>query len=251
MRRLLHFPSSAIAGAAISAIASAALTLLGASVLIFAGIHLVPGGYTDAVLPLDDSPQVRAAMSRHFGLSQPLVVQYVKWLGSLLRGNFGNSLTSGLSVRSGIATSAPATLELTVIATIFTVLVGIPLGSFAALRSDHKLSRGISRALSSVGIAVPSFVLATAVVYLASVGDIGISVGEYVPLSANPGANIHAILLPALVLGVFATGLVARTTRDAVLSVVTEPYITAAVRGARLRYRSSGATSCATLPFLS
>jgi peptide/nickel transport system permease protein len=221
VRRGLRSSSSAVAGAAIA--------LVGASILIFGGIHLVPGGYASAVVPLDATPDVRAALTDELGLDEPLPVQYVKWLGAVVRGDLGVALTSGQSVSAEIASHAPATIELTLVATVFSFLIGIPLGALAAIRSSGRFTPVVTRLASSLALAIPSFVLATAVAYLASVHFLGLEIGLYVPFSQDPLANLEAILLPGIVLGVFPAGLIARTTRDSVLGVLTEPFITAAV----------------------
>ena len=221
MSRLLRFSSSAIAGAVVA--------LLGASVLIFGAIHLVPGSYSEAVVPLGATPQSRAAFTHHLGLDKPVPVQFVKWFTALAQGDLGRSLQSDTPVRSEIESHAPATAELTLFATIFSLLVGVPLGAVAGLRSNRRFAPVITRAASSLALAIPAFVLGTAIAYLASVHFLGLSIGEYVPFSADPTANLGAIVFPSLVLGVFTVGLVARTTRDAVMEVLTQPFITAAV----------------------
>jgi peptide/nickel transport system permease protein len=220
LSRLIRFSGSVIAGAAVA--------LLGAATLIFLAIHLVPGSYTQAVVPLDASPQARAAATHELGLDQPLPVQFAKWLGALVRGDLGDSLLTHASVRSEIVSHAPPTIELTLLATLFSVLVGVPLGAIAALRSDRRFAPVVTRTLSSMAIAVPAFVLGTAIAYLASLHVLGLDIGVYAPLSADAGANLNAVLFPSLVLGVFTVGLVARTTRDSVLGVLTQPFITAA-----------------------
>lgn len=221
MTRLVRFSISAIAGAVIA--------LIGASVLVFAAIHLIPGSYADAVLPTEATSHARALLEHQLGLNEPLPFQYAKWFSELIRGNLGVSLTSGESVGGEIASHAPPTIELTLIATLLSVLVGIPLGAAAAFGSNRRVTSLVMRTISSLALGVPNFVLGVAIAYIASVHFLGLSIPVYVPFTTDPLRNIGAVLLPGIVLGVFPTGFVARTTRDAILDVLTKPFVTAAV----------------------
>jgi peptide/nickel transport system permease protein len=147
----------------------------------------------------------------------------------MLRGDLGTDLQSGQPVGAEIASYAPPTIELTILATLATLVIGIPLGALAALRARGRVTPIATRASASLALAIPSFVLATAVAYLASLHLPGIGLGVYVPFTANPGENLKVMWLPSLVLSIATAGLFARATRDAVLSVLTQPFITAAV----------------------
>jgi peptide/nickel transport system permease protein len=219
--RIARFASSVIAGAAI--------TLLGAAVLIFLAVHLVPGGFGAATIPTNATPAARAAFIHRLGIDQPLPTQFVKWFGALLHGDLGRSLISGTPVSSEIASHAPTTIELTLLATLLSILVGLPLGAVAAFMTRKRFIAGLTRASSSLTLAVPSFVVGTGVVYLASIGFLGMTLGIYVPFSVDPVGNLKTMALPSVVLGLFTVGLIARTTRDAVLAVLTQPFVTAAV----------------------
>jgi peptide/nickel transport system permease protein len=219
--RLLRFTAGATAGAAVA--------LAGTAIIVFAAIHLVPGGYADAMFPPETSGQARVEFTHRYGLDQSLPVQFEKWAAALLRGDLGTDLQSGEPVGNEIAARAPATIELTIIATLMTLLLGVPLGAWAALRARGRIVPVATRATASLALAIPSFVLGTVVVYLASLHVPGLALGVYVPFSADPGENLKAMWLPSLVLGIGTAGLFARATRDAVLNVITEPFITAAV----------------------
>lgn len=221
MGRLLRFTASATAGAAVA--------LVGTAIIVFAAIHLVPGGYADAMFPPQASQQVREAFTHRYGLDKPLPVQFEKWAAALLRGDLGTDLQADQPVGPEIASRAPATIELTILGTLATLLIGVPLGAVAALRARARITPVVTRAAASLALAIPSFVLGTAVVYLASLHIPGLSLGLYVPFTSNPAENLKAIWLPSLVLGIGGAGLFARATRDAVLSVLTQPFVTAAV----------------------
>jgi peptide/nickel transport system permease protein len=147
----------------------------------------------------------------------------------MLRGDLGTDLQADEPIKAEIVQRAPATIELTILATLMTLLIGIPLGAIAAFRARGRIAPVATRAAAAIALAIPSFVLGTAVVYLASLHIPGLSLGVYVPFTSSPGTNLNAMWLPSLVLAVGAGGLFARATRDAVLNVLTQPFITAAV----------------------
>lgn len=210
-------------------IASAALTLFGVSVLIFAAVRQMPGSYVNLVLGPLASPEAKAAATKEFGLDRPVYEQYFRWLGNAAQGDFGTSMASQLPVSQEFAERFPVTLTITAIAVVLTILIGIPLGIYTGISSKSGGGSGIGRVLSGIGISVPEFVLGSIVVFLFSRYALGLTVGNYVPWSDGPVDSILSVLLPAAVLSVFCISATARTTRDAVMSVLVEPHVTAAV----------------------
>lgn len=208
---------------------TAAATLLGVAVLVFAAMHAAPGSYADVVLGQTASPESKAHLAQQLGLDEPLPIQFAEWLAAAVRGDFGVSLTTSEPIGAEFARRAPVTLELTLLATIFSVVVGVPLGAAAALRTRWPRMAGASRIAGSLAMGTPDFVVGSVLVYLFTRYSLGLTVGEYVPFSSDPIANLQAMLLPAVTLGVFTSSLVMRTTRTAVLGVLSEPFITAAV----------------------
>ena len=207
----------------------ALVTLLGVSVLIFGIMRFIPGGFEDMVLGPFATEESRNVIRVRFGLDQPLPIQYFRWLGAALQGDFGISLVTQKSVAAEIIRRAPATIQLAVMAAGLAVLVGLPLGILSGLTGASGLLRGTGRLIGALGASVPDFVLGTAFLFVFSVWSLGLTVGGYVPLLEHPLANLRAMMLPALTLSVFGIALILRTTRDAVLVVMTEPFITAAV----------------------
>ena len=110
-------------------------TLFGMSILVFGAMHLIPGSYVDVLLGIgtDISEEQRQNVVRQYGLDQPVPVQYVKWLGNVLTGDFGESLKSGKPVTSEIISRLPVTLELAVLATITSLILAIPAGIVSEL----------------------------------------------------------------------------------------------------------------------
>lgn len=214
--------------------AVAALTVVGVGVLIFASVRLMPGDYADVALgPLATDAQ-REAAAAESGLDQPLIVQFGTWLFGTLTGDLGTSFVSGVAIADEFALRVPVTATIALGAITLTVLVGIPLGYVTALRAGNRRGGGIGgRLVSAFGISIPEFVLGGLVVFVVSSLAIGISVGGYRPFDENPGAFIGALALPIIVLAVPSAAVTARNTRDAVMNVLVEPHVAAAVaRGA-------------------
>ncbi|MDQ3412023.1 MAG: ABC transporter permease, partial [Chloroflexota bacterium] len=108
--------------------------LLGISVLTFGAMHLIPGDLATVLIGPDgvQDPVVLENIRREYGLDQPLVVQYGRWLGKSLQGDFGDSLRLGVPVGGEILRRLPLTVELAVLALGFGLVVGVPLGTLAA-----------------------------------------------------------------------------------------------------------------------
>src|SRR5262249_18844827 len=160
-------------------------------------IHLVPGGYEDVVLGSFATEERRAVVRAAFGLDAPLSVQFMRWLAASARGDFGISFVTQKSVGAEILRRAPATIQLTAMATLIALAAGLPLGVSSGLTGSRRLTRGIGRLLGALGASVPDFVLGTLFVYVFSVWSLGLSVGGYVPFVENPLANLRAMVLPS------------------------------------------------------
>lgn len=207
----------------------AALTVVGVSVLIFVSVRLMPGSYASMVLgPLASDAQ-RAAASSRFGLDQSIAVQYLRWLGNAATGDFGTSFVSGVPVGQEFGERLPVTATIALSAVVITVAIGVPLGYLTALRAGRRSGGATGRLLSAFGISIPDFVLGSVVVFVASSVAIGFRVGQFAPFAVDPGAFIRSLVLPTLVLSVGCVAVTARNTRDAVLNVLVEPHIDAAV----------------------
>ncbi|MEU6146901.1 ABC transporter permease [Streptomyces sp. NPDC047081] len=210
-------------------VATAALTLLGVSVLIFAAVRAMPGSYTDLVLGPLAGPADKAEAATRFGLDRPVVEQYVYWLRNAVQGDFGTSLAARTPVAAEFGDRLPVTVTLTVLALLLTVAVGVPLGVYTATRDGGGRGGVPGRLVSALGMSLPEFVLGSLVVFLFTRYSLGLTVGSYVPWSRDPLGSIGSLFLPACVLAVFCVAATARTTRDAVLGVLVEPHIAAAV----------------------
>ena len=215
-------------------VAAALITLLGVSVLVFLVLRLIPGGYADILLGPFVTPEAREAISQRYGLDQPVAVQYGRWLIALLQGDFGVSMVTQKPVIHEFLRRAPVTLELAFIALGLALLVGLPLGVASGIRRAGRKGLDAARVVGAIGASVPDFVIGSVLIFIFSVWSLWFRVGGYVPFTEDPVGNLRTMLLPGLTLALFGIALVLRTTRDAVLRVMTEGYITAAVaRGER------------------
>ena len=211
----------------------ALVTLLGVSILIFGVMRFIPGGFEDMVLGPFGTEEARQRIRAKFGLDEALPVQYLHWLAAALRGDFGISLVTQKSVAAEMLRRAPTTLQLALMSTLIALLVGLGLGVVSGLTGAGRFRRGLGRLVGALGASMPDFVLGTAFIFIFSTWSLGLSVGGFVPFLEDPLANLRAMVLPAVTLGVFGVALILRTSRDAVQNVMTEPHITSAVaRGA-------------------
>jgi peptide/nickel transport system permease protein len=214
---------------ALAKLASAAGTMFGAAVLVFVTLRFIPGGYADMLLGPFATPEARAAIEQRFGLDRPAPEQFLQWLWALLHGDFGVSLVTQQPIIDEFLRRAPVTLELAALALGFALLVGLPLGVASGTAPPGSKRTTLARLLGALGVSVPDFVVGSALIFLFSVWPLWLKVGGFVPFTENPILNLRTMILPAATLGLFGAGLILRTTRDAVLRVMTEPYIAAAV----------------------
>ncbi|KPI11571.1 ABC-type transporter, integral membrane subunit [Actinobacteria bacterium OK074] len=209
--------------------AAAVLTLLAVSVLIFAAVRAMPGSYSDVVLGPLATPGQKASAAARFGLDRPVAQQYAYWLRNAVTGDFGTSLAAHTPVAAEFGDRLPVTVTLTALALALTVLIGIPLGVYTGTRAGGGRGGQLGRLASGFAMSLPEFALGSLVVFLFTRYDLGLTVGSYVPWSRAPLRSVGSLLLPACVLAVFCVAATARTTRDAVLGVLVEPHIAAAV----------------------
>jgi peptide/nickel transport system permease protein len=225
--------------------------LLGLSILLFLWIRALPGGPAESLLGERATPEAIEQIERVYGLDRPIHEQYLKYMENLLQGDLGTSISSRRAVTEEIGRRFPATIELALAAMVFAILLGIPLGFFAAKRYGSVFDHA-SLVTSLLGISIPVFFLAILLKYvfavklgwLPTIGrqDVLISAdhptGFYVLdgiLTLNFEAAWDAILhliLPAVALGSIPLAIVARITRAAVLDVQNEDYVrTARAKG--------------------
>lgn len=215
------------------------LTLFGVAILVFFVLRLLPGDKIIAVLGTEAgalTPAQRNALEQYYGLDQPLPVQFLSWLGGVLTGNFGVSLADGTPVSSLLVDALPVTLELAVLSLVIGTVMGVPIGVLAASRPSS-LRDAVGQGFGLLGLAIPNFVFASAlVVVLAVQFSYFPSAEEYVGFFESPWQNLQQQFFPALVLGTSLAATVMRTTRSAYLEASGQDFVRTA-KGKGLSYR--------------
>ena len=211
------------------------LTILGVSVIVFMVLRVLPGDPLVAIFGPEGftklSDAERARYMADLGLSDPLLVQYLNWMGDIVRGNLGRSFFRSESVAEMIARRGPLTAEIGIIAVMLSWVVGIPVAIVSALR-PNSVSDNVSRFFSILFLAIPGFWLGMLIV-LASL----FWFGYRVPLAGaslleDPWTNLQVVIGPAVVLGLGQGAYIARMARSSLLEVVREDYVrTARAKG--------------------
>jgi peptide/nickel transport system permease protein len=207
--------------------------MLGASVLIFVLLRFLPGDVVDIIIGSEGSatPEVRETIRRLFGLDRPIYVQYFVWLGSVLRGDLGNSLRTSEPVAGLLLSRLPITIELAVLSVAMSVLVAVPLGVLAAVKRGGPIELA-SRLIGLIGLSLPSFWLATMLILIASLGFGWLPSLVYVNPLTDPVENLKQMLMPAVSLALALMAIVLRMTRSAMLEVLGQDYVkTARAKG--------------------
>ncbi len=225
--------------------------LLGLSILVFFWIRALPGGPAQALLGERATAESIAEIEEIYGLDRPVHEQYFAYLGTVVKFDFGTSITSRRPVSEEIKQRFPATIELALAAMLFSVLVGIPLGFVAAKRYGGVVDH-LSLVASLLGISIPIFFLAILLKYLfavklgwlPTVGRMSVLIDvphptKFYVLDAIIAGNVEAVIdtlkhlvLPAVALGSIPLAVIARITRAAVLDVQNEDYVrTARAKG--------------------
>lgn len=232
----------------------ALVVLFFVSIATFLLMHAVPGDPLNAVIGerQADRPEVREALERRYGLDKPLPVQYVYYMKNLLQGDMGTTITDRKDVREELQQVVPATMELATASMLFALAVGIPLGIIAAVKQgqwpDH-----VARFISLIGTSMPVFWLGLLLAYVLTYRfqllprsgqlDVGMrrppQVTGFVSVDALLAGDTDTfwslsrhIVLPAIVLGLFAMGIISRMLRSSLVAALNDDYVrTARAKG--------------------
>jgi peptide/nickel transport system permease protein len=220
--------------AALQRLADLVVVLLGVSVLVFLMIRLIPGDAVAIMLGANSevTPEAMAALRARVGLDQPMVIQYVTWLAKTVTGDLGTSLWTGRPISGEIADHLAPTVELTVLALMIGVSLSVPVGCLMAVARGRAADVAM-RVASIAGLTIPSFWLGLVLILVASTLAPTWQTLGYVPLSADPLANLAQIALPAGVLALPIIANLSRLVRSAMLDALGQDYIrTARAKGA-------------------
>jgi peptide/nickel transport system permease protein len=201
------------------------------SIVIFLMLHLTPGDPVKLMLGEDATPEAVTALRANLGLDKPLPIQYLRWLGNALHGDLGRSIRTHQPVMEAIVSRLPVTLELTFLALVVSIAIGIPTGVIAAIRRNSTADIA-STTFALIGISLPNFFLGILLILIFSLRLRVLPPSGYVPFKQDPLLNLKLMLMPAFSLGAALAGIVSRLTRSSLLEVLGADYIrTARAKG--------------------
>jgi ABC-type dipeptide/oligopeptide/nickel transport system permease component len=198
--------------------------------IVFLVVRVLPGDPAQAALGDYASREAVDALRTKLGLDAPIPLQYVRFLGDLLRADLGVSMINGTPIRDQVAYNLPFTVQLTLAAVVIGLLLGIPTGVYTAVERNRAPDY-VGRILSLAGLSIPAFYLGILLILL-----FGVQL-KWLPAigGGNPNTPLDFLaylVLPALTLGLVMTAAVARLARSAMLSALTQEYVrTARAKG--------------------
>ena len=199
------------------------------SFLIYLGLELTPGDAVSYMIPPDQlanvSPEKLEAIRELYGLNDPFIVRYFRWLLQMLQGNFGFSLTNGVPIKKILLETYPATLELSVAALLISTLLGSFLGIVSAIRRGSIADNALTVA-GMLGVSIPQFFLGMVSILLFALQLKWLPIGgRMLPGQTDLISHIRFLILPAVVLGVTLTAGVMRYSRSSMLDTMNKDYI--------------------------
>ncbi len=234
------------------------LVLLLVSTGTFLLAHAAPGSPVDTILGerAAGNPEIRAAAEKRYGFDKPLPEQYVTYVRNLFRGDLGDSVSTRRPVMTDLRQFVPGTIELTLAALTFAICFGIPLGIIAAVKRDRWPDH-VARVLALTGTSIPVFWLSLILLFIFFYHlhwmpgpgrlDIGMSPPPHTTGLITVDALLHGewsvfwssvkhMILPAIALGAYAMGIIARMLRSSLLASLNDDYVrTARAKGLRER----------------
>jgi len=199
-------------------------TLFLVTVIVFLMMHFIPGDVVIQMLEGYAYADTVEALRRELGLDRPMHLQYLEWMGGILRGDFGRSLWTKENILDEYARRLPVTLELALLTVLVSVTFGVGVGVVSAVRQETWLDYG-GRVVAIMALAMPFFWLAILVVVLPAIYFRWTPLWTYVRLTADPLENLKILIFPALVFGVSRAGPIMRIMRSSMLEVQRQDYI--------------------------
>ncbi|MHB8323737.1 MAG: ABC transporter permease [Candidatus Dormibacteria bacterium] len=209
------------------------LTLWAASILVFVVLNVLPGTPAQVILGTQATPASVRALTIKLGLNQPLVLQYLHWMGGLLTLHLGNSYISGQPIGPEIGAALEVTAPLVALGLLLGIVIAVPTGILSAVRHRHR-SGAVLSAATQLGIAIPNFVLGILLIIVVSVDLRLLPASGFVAWSTSVPGALQSLVLPAISLGLVEGAILSRYTRTAVLGVLRADFLrTARATGMR------------------
>jgi len=200
------------------------ITLVIISVIVFAGVRMIPGDPARVLGGTDADPAGLEEIREKYGLKDPLPVQYLRWLRLAVQGDLGESIRTRQSVAWTVAKKLPITIELAGFSLLIALAIAIPAGVFAAVRRNtvwDVLASGVSLC----GVSIPNFWLGIMLILLISVRLGWLPASGFVPPTESLLDNVRRMLMPAFVLGTGLAAVLMRQTRNAMIEVLSADYV--------------------------
>jgi peptide/nickel transport system permease protein len=209
------------------------------TILVFLAMRLLPGDPLIIFVSQSQvqmySPEQLEDLRAEYGLDKSLPMQYISWIGNILRGDMGKSIVLGQDVGYLISTRLPVTIYFGVMSFIVSAFFGVIFGVICALRRGKWIDSAVTLS-ANIGITLPAFWVGILLMYLFSLQLHWLPTSGYVPPTENLGQSLRAAIMPVICLSLFSVAALARQTRSAMLEVVSQDYIrTAWSKGLRER----------------
>ncbi len=212
-------------------VANLAAALTAASVLVFLALSVLPGDPAEVMLGTGATPESLAALRKELGLHESAFLRYTAWIGGILHGDFGQSMSYGVPVAELVLERLQVTVPLAVIAFLLAVSVALPLGVFAAVNRNRP-GDYLVMGFSQLGLAVPNFWFGILLILIFAVQMQWFNAGGFSPWEDGWGAALKSLVLPAVALALSEAAILSRVVRSATLEVYREDYIrTARAKG--------------------
>jgi peptide/nickel transport system permease protein len=208
---------------------------------VFVIFRIVPGDPAAMTLGFDAPPETYQMLREQLGLNDPLIQQYVTWLGDLVRGDLGTAVSQReLPVSELVFPALLHTLELATLSILLAVSIAVPLGMIAAIRENSKIDHGV-RFVTTLGFSMPSYVLAIGLLLVFADLVPILPPGGFVPFTEDPVRHLQLLVLPVLTVGLVTAAPLTRFMRAGMLEVLHADYVrTARAKGVgerRIFYR--------------
>lgn len=207
------------------------ITLFLVSVVVFAGVRALPGDTATALAGEEPTPEAIAQIRESYGLDDNIVVQYARYVRHAATGDLGVSSRTGLPVLDSVMEALPVTLELSALALLLAVVVGVGAGVVAAVRRGRP-EEWLVNGVALLGLSVPAFWLGIVLVLAFAIAVPVFAASGFVPFGVDPMENLRHMVLPVIVLGSGLAAVVMRQTRAAMLGSLSADYVrTARAKG--------------------
>ena len=202
---------------------------------VFLVMQVLPGDPARMILGQEATPESLEAVRERLGLNQPLHMQYLSWLGNVMTGDLGRSMVDNSPVSRAILNALPVTLQITALALLVGLVIGVPAGVIAAT-SPGRLGDGVATFIGLTCISLPGFWVAVLLLYVFSLWLGWLPSSGFVRFSVDPWQSFLHSIMPAIALGLRPAGIFMRLVRSSMIEVMKSDYVrTARAKGLTAR----------------